>query len=231
MTPCPRGSLPFLLLVAWGVLGVSCSRDDAVDAGRDDRPGQGVTRDVKGGVEFADGFKRIRFEAERDGRIESDDAHPDVGGKLMRVVDDADASGGKCIEVPDKAGTPIGKAGSKDDIARHARAVYKVKVEAAGSYTFWCRRKWLDACGDTLAVRFDREGQPRDSKTEFLFGGSDSKPVRWAWSPVSEGGQPRQFYLSAGEHTMEILNLEDGPRFDVLVLTDDPGYVPQGKEE
>jgi len=182
------------------------------------------------GVEFQDSFHRIRIEAEDAAKIESDDAFPETGGKVMRIVGDPGASGGKCIEIPDVAGTPGGHAGDKPDIPRHARAVYKLKVEAAGNYTFWCRRKWFNACGDTLAVRFDKEGQPRDSKTEYLFGGSDSKPVRWAWSPVSEEGRPKEFYLTAGEHVMEILNLEDGPRFDVILLTDDPDYVAQGTE-
>ena len=223
MTPCPRGSLPFLLLVAWGVLGVSCSRDDAVDAGRDDRPGQGVTRDVKGGVEFADGFKRIRFEAERDGRIESDDAHPDVGGKLMRVVDDADASGGKCIEVPDKVGKP-------DPDGKLARAVYKFTILKPDNYVFWCRRWWLDQCGDTFAVRFDKEGRPHSDA--YLFGADDmSKPPRWGWSPVFDKGKPRQFFFTPGEHVMEILNAEDGPRLDLILLTNDRGYVPSDSEE
>jgi hypothetical protein len=173
-------------------------------------------------VVFEDGFEFIRLEAEKAGKIE---------GEIMHVVDDAEASGGKCIEIPDKAGTPDAKPPSPK---KFARAVYRFTVQKPGNYTFWCRRKWLDSCGDTLAVRFDREGQPRtlEPPDEYLFGGADSKPVRWAWDPVYVAGQgkPRQFFLDAGPHVMEILNLEDGPRFDLLLLTNDRGYVPVGLE-
>ncbi|HUT33053.1 MAG TPA: hypothetical protein VNE39_06215 [Planctomycetota bacterium] len=229
MSRCPRGTLPLLVLAAWCVLGASCSQDDASGrTGNGGANGRG-SRPAKGGV-FTDHFQRIRIEAEKATKLESDDAHPGVGGKVMRVVDDPGASGGKCIAIPDEAGTPYGKAGSKPDVPRHARAVYKFKVAVAGSYTFWCRRKWFDSCGDTLAMRLDKEGaQQADA---CLFGSDDSsKPPRWDWSPVKEKGDPRQFYLAAGEHTLEILNREDGPRFDVILLTDDPDYVPQGMED
>jgi hypothetical protein len=164
-------------------------------------------------VSFQDGFERVRIEAESAAKLE---------GGLMRVVDDPEASGGKCLEIPDKIGKP--------EDGKLARAVYKFTVKVSDNYTFWCRRKWYDQCGDTLAVRFDSEGQPHDKA--FLFGADDSsKPPRWGWSPVFQNGKPRQFLLTAGEHTMEILNREDGPRFDVYLLTNDRDCVPQGLEE
>jgi len=79
-------------------------------------------------------------------------------------------------------------------------------------------------------MRFDREGQPRKAETEHIFGGSDSKPVRWAWSPVYNEGKPVQFFLTAGEHVLEVLNTEDGPKADLFLLTNDRDYVPQGME-
>ncbi|MBM4040512.1 MAG: hypothetical protein FJ290_18560 [Planctomycetes bacterium] len=231
MTDCPKRTLLLLLLAAWGVLAVSCSEDGASGHAGNGPTKPGNTRTVKGGV-FADHYQHIRIEAEDAAKIESADAHPDVGGKVMRVVDDPTASGGKCIFIPDLAGTPFGKAGSKDDIPRYARAVYKVKIAVAGNYTFWIRRKWFDSCGDTLYMRFDKEGAPHSDAHAHTVGSDDaSKPPRWDWSPVKEKGDPRQFYLSAGEHTLEILNREDGPRFDVIRLTDDPDYVPQGMAE
>ena len=204
---------PLLLILA--ALCTSCSEEEKGNPrnpGGQARPAA-ITKGSKGGaVEFADDFQRIRIEAEDAVKIEGD---------LMHIVADPDASGGKCIEIPDKVGKP--------EDGKFARAVYKLQVKVSGHYTFWCRRKWLDACGDTLAVRFDQVGRPHAEAA--LFGGSDSKPVRWAWSPVYvESGKVQQFYLAAGEHVMEILNREDGPRVDVILLTDDPDYVPQGME-
>jgi len=193
--------------------------------GRVDKPAPGSKEPGKR-VVFAEPFERIRIEAEAATKIVSDDALH--GGKVMRIEEAAGASGGRCIYIPDKAGTP-------EKEGRFARAVYTFTVRKTGLYTFWCRRKWYDPpqCGDTFAVRFDREGQPRNlDKTEYLFGADDtSRPPRWGWSPVHVKGKPRQFFLKAGQHTMEILNREDGPRFDVILLTDDPDYVPQGMEE
>ncbi len=234
MRHCPRGTLSLLLLAALGVLGASCSEDGASgDAGNGTTKG-GTARPTKGGV-FTDYFQRIRFDGTDKKylvKIESADAHPGVGGKVMRVVDDPTASGGKCVFIPDEAGTPFGKAGSKDDIPRYARAVYKIEIAVAGNYTFWIRRKWFDSCGDTLYMRIDKEGAPHSDAHAHVVGSDDSsKPPRWDWSPVWEKGDPRQFYLSKDTHVLEILNREDGPRFDVILLTDDPGYKPQGMDE
>lgn len=166
-------------------------------------------------IVFADDeFQRIRIEAE-------DAAH--IAGVVMRVAEDPGASGGKCVWIPDKAGTPFPKPGPP----RYDRAVYKFTVKEPGYYTFWCRRKWKDGCGDTLAVRFDKVGRPHAEA--FTFGADDST-WQWGWSPVYESGDPRQFLLSAGQHIMEILNREDGPRYDVILLTNDRYYVPQGIE-
>ncbi len=223
------GRLALLAAVAaLGALCASCSQDDGADGGggRQGKGAKGRAKGGKGGVEFADSFQRIRIEAE-DGEIVSDDALPEVGGKVMRVVDDPMASGGKCVLIPDKAGTPTPPEGQPP---KYARAVYKFEVKVPGKYTFWCRRKWLDSCGDSLAVRFDSVGKPHSEA--FRFGDCDSKPVRWAWSTVTtKEGKPREFELSADDHVMEILNTEDGPAFDVLLLTDEPGYVAQGMEE
>jgi len=215
------------LLLAVAVGCWSCSSEDEDGMVRRDRPTRG--REGQGGkVQFADNYQRIRIEAEDAVQIVSDDALPEVGGKVMRVVEDPTASGGKCIWIPDKAGKPNPDP-DEGKPPRFARAVYKFKVTVPGEYTFWCRRNWFDQCGDTLAVRFDKEGAPH--MDAFLFG-SDGKEFKvWKWSPVYRAGDPRRFFLGAGEHTMEILNLEDGPRFDVILLTDDPGYVPQGMEK
>jgi hypothetical protein len=228
-----RSSRMAVLLVAaaLGALCASCSSDEA---GAKGQPGgatanpRSTTRRPNGKVvDLGDDFKYIRRQAVKDlVKLESDDALPDAGGKVMRVTADPDAVGGKCIEIPDKAGCPEPDKGGK-----FARAIYKVTIETPGHYTFWCRRKWDGPCGDTLAVRFDEVGKPRNLKTEALFGSDDSsKPPRWDWSTWKESGKVRRFFLAAGEHMMEIVNREDGPRFDALLLTDDPDYVPQGIE-
>jgi len=166
---------------------------------------------------FDDPFERIRIEAE-DGKIVQDE-------KLFRLVADPEASGGKCLGLPDKCGKP--------EDGKVAFVVYEFEVKKAGFYTFWCRRWWKDGCGDTLAVRFDKVG--KSWKEADLFGSDDSsKPPKWDWSPVrlkNAKNPHQQYYLTEGKHTLEILNREDGPRYDVLLLTEDPDYKPMGLDE
>ena len=204
-----RGLLAACGLVAAALLAASCGEKGSASTGA------GSTATAEPKIVFADdAFKHIRVEAE-------DAVH--IDGTVMRVVEDPEASGGKCVWIPDKAGTPNPKSGPP----KYDRAVYKFKIEEAGYYTFWCRRKWKDSCGDTLAVRFDKVGRPHADA--FTFGHDDST-WQWGWSPVHEDGKPKQFFFDVGEHTMEILNREDGPRFDVILLTNDRDYVPQGLE-
>mgnify|MGYP005834877253 CR=1 FL=1 len=224
-----RAAIGAALAAALCVAGLACSRDDASAGGTGTAKARQGTKGK--GVEFTHetAFQRIRIEAEAANAIESDDALPAVGGKVMRVADDPGAAGGKCVWIPDKAGTP--EPDPKSGVPpKFARAVYKFKIAVPGNYTFWVRRKWQDSCGDTLYVRFNKEGARHTDA--FICGSDDSSEVpKWGWSPVWEEGQPRQFFLAAGEHVLEILNREDGPRFDVILLTDDPGYLPQGMEE
>jgi hypothetical protein len=220
-----RYRLCILLLAAAAALALaSCGNENTAStpgqSGEAPKAAEKAAGKAASPVTFQDDYEFIRIEAEKAEKIE---------GEIMRVVDDAEASGGKCIEIPDKAGTPWAKDGTP---VKMARAVYRFAVKKPGNYTFWCRRKWFDQCGDTFALRFDREGQPRNEKTEFLFGADDSsKPPRWGWTPVRENGNPRQFFLDAGPHVMEIVNREDGPRFDVLLLTNDRDFVPVGLED
>ena len=216
------------LAAAAGLLCAACD-SEAVSTPRGDSPAPTAAKPSSGGVVFVgEEFETIRLEVEDAVEIVSDKT-PD-GKPLMRVVAAPGASGGKCIWIPDKAGCPEPDKGHK-----FARAVFRFTVKKAGLYTFWCRRKWCDPpqCGDTFAIRFDREGQPRNlEKTEHLFGSDDTtRPPRWGWSPVYQKGQPRRFFLTAGEHVLEFLNREDGPRADVILLTDDRDYVPQGMED
>jgi hypothetical protein len=200
-----------LVVAGLALSGASCSKEGTANP---ETPSGSATGETSKAVVFDDPFEWHRFEAEEAETIE---------GSILRIVEDEEASGGKCLEIPDKAGTP--KEG------KYARAVYRFTIEKAGDYVFWARRKWLNQCGDSFVVRFDQEGQPRDLDTETVFGNDDMSPAHWAWSPVYVEGNPRQFYFTAGEHVMEILNREDGPRVDVFLLTDEVDYVPMGLEE
>jgi hypothetical protein len=222
-----RYAIRFVCCLLVGLIAAGCGDQAPAQSGKgptgatgsqsSDEPGGKGSAVIFDAGGFGDDFERIRIEAEA-GKIVQE-------GKLFRLVVDAKASGGKCLTLPDGCGKP-----EKGVVAR---IIYTFDVKKAGHYTFWCRRKWLDGCGDTLAVRFDKIGKPH--KTADDFGSDDSsKPPRWGWSHVNveSATNPRkQYYLTEGTHTLEILNREDGPRYDVLLLTEDPDYVPMGLDE
>jgi len=207
-------------VAAAGVLALwcaSCSNESNANFSGGASPTPGVSRskgsDKAGAGAFESDFEKIRIEAESAEKIE---------GEIMRIVDDPRTSGGKCLEIPDKSGTP--------ETGKFARALYRFKIAKPGTYYAWARRWWVDQCGDTFAIRFDKVGRPHNEA--IIFGADDSsKPPRWGWTPVRENGRPRPFAFTAGEHLMEILNTEDGPKLDFVLLTDDASYVPTDSEE
>jgi hypothetical protein len=207
-------------VAAAGVLALlyaSCSSESNANStgNKTERPvaSRAKGREKAGPGAFEGDFEKIRIEAESAEKIE---------GEIMRIVADPLASGGKCLEIPDKIGKP--------EDGKLARARYRFKVAKAGTYYVWARRFWIDQCGDTFAIRFDKVGRPHNDA--IVFGADDaSKPPRWGWTPVRENGRPRPYIFTAGEHVMEILNTEDGPRLDLVLLTDDSSYVPTDSEE
>ncbi len=140
----------------------------------------------------------------------------------MAIVEAAEASRGKCVEVT--RDMDWGRMGPSTS------AVYYFHVENAGLYTFWCRRRWMEVSDCVwLAMRFDQPGHVRDGKKEWLFGDDGvGRPPRWKWSPVFRKGLARQFFLTAGEHVLEILNGEGPCRFDAILLTNDAAFIPSG---
>lgn len=216
MTPRWTAVAALAVAAALGVLCASCNSEATVNPlpGKGGKSGKAPARVI----DFGEEFEHIRIEAETAVKMD---------GNLcdkVKVVEDKDASGGKCIFIPDTIGTP--------EKGKFFSAHYKVTIKTPGLYTFWLRRFWPDACADTVGMRFDMAGKPRNLKKEALIGSDDmSKPPRWAWSPWYLNGNPRQVFLSAGEHVLEVMNREDGPKFDVILLTNDRDYVPQGLEE
>ncbi len=158
----------------------------------------------------ADDASRIVLEAE-DGDVE-----PPVA-----ITDDAGASGGRCIIVTGGSGKPgeeiPGDPDKKKYPDRYGAAVYKFKVAEAGKYCIWGRKWWEDGCGNSFTFVVD-------GGTPLQFGG-DSSYDAWEWLAA-----PKLFDLKAGEHTLEVLNREDGVRLDKLIITKDTDSIPQGKE-
>jgi len=56
--------------------------------------------------------------------------------------------------------------------------------------------------------------------------GNDGTYHTWHWLE-----SPKTYKLTAGKHTITLLNREDGIMFDQMLITNDMAYFPQGIEE
>ncbi len=160
------------------------------------------------------GGAEIVFEAESAASVEPP----------MVVVDDAEASGGKCLSVPGGSGKPNdvipggvapGETPKKYP-ARWGAATFRFTVAEAGKYRIWGRKFWEDGCGNSFT--FVVNG---GAEVEF----TDPTYDAWEWMAA-----PALFDLKAGENTLEVLNREDGVKLDKLIVTRDLVFIPQGKE-
>lgn len=113
-------------------------------------------------------------------------------------------SGEGYVEVPEEAGKTKGSA------------TYTINVTSAGNYYVWARTYWKDGCGNSVGVQID-EYSP-------AILGQDGTYNHWHW--VEAKGA--KFKLSAGKHTLKLLNREDGIMVDQVFLTQDDEYVPEG---
>ena len=144
------------------------------------------------------------------------------------VLDDSEASGGKCLTVPSKGcnGEHHQHIAPETDPERtKGSAELAFKIEKDGEYLLWIRKWWCCSCGDSFSLQLDG-GKP------FVFGNDGTTPRHWAWLAHQSAGEPRKFKLTAGEHKLIFTNRgESGFKIDQILFTMDPQYVPQGREQ
>ena len=134
------------------------------------------------------------------------------------------SSAGKYIEIPqgkNPKSPPEGEKSTKPPVALAGEATYTFSVAKTGIYYMWCRAWWLDRCGNSVGVSLDG-GLP------FSLG-QDGTCKCWHW--VKSPPRIKQLKLSAGTHTLTLMNREDGIRIDQILFTDSKRYVPVGIED
>jgi hypothetical protein len=147
----------------------------------------------------------------------------------FKVIDDSEASGGKCLTLPSKGcnGQHHQHIAPKETDPERTKgsAELAFSVETAGDYYLWIRRWWCCSCGDSFSLQLD-EGKP------FVFGNDGTTTQNWHWWRHQEAVEPVKFKLAAGAHKLIFRNRgESGFRIDQVLFTTDPNYVPQGKEK
>jgi len=173
-------------------------------------------------IQAAD-FERVVLEAE---------AAREVTPEFL-VGEDAEASGGKCVWIPDKVNPKEAPPES-----RKGRVSIDFAAAKGGRYAVWLRRKWLDGCGNSVSVAVDTAERSESVLAE------DGTYGRWGWlevahlsSAVAEklGKDPHGFDLAAGKHTLYLFNNEDGIWIDQILVVEFPEgrerYIPEGIEK
>ncbi|MGH7491319.1 MAG: Ig-like domain-containing protein, partial [bacterium] len=140
----------------------------------------------------------------------------------LTTVNDTAAAGGKYVAYPN----PQAEAGA---------AVFSFEVKTAGTYYIWTRSLTPGASGhDSWTVSVDGA----NAYTYDVFQGSRSNV--WAWDQLSQRGNgqtgnpqfdPKTYDWEAGAHTITFQGRAHDARLDKILITNDPDYVPEGKEE
>ena len=116
-----------------------------------------------------------------------------------------------------------------------AEVSWEINVKHGGEFYFWLRylvktaTSWRRASFDRKGeVRVDGRVVMRDLAGVADLGAPDSmiRPEFWTWvRPVRVS--LRAVKLAAGRHTLTLRKLPKGVRYDCLVITDEPSYLPK----
>lgn len=127
----------------------------------------------------------------------------------MRVVNDAGASGGAYIDTP---------AGTGNTTQPPVEASYTVDITTGGTYYLWARVYGLSPSNDAVYIGFD--GGYLDNR---IF---PQNIGVYEWVRVGNGQT-----LSGGAHQIDIGHGEEQMRVDLLLVTDDLGFIPDGIQD
>lgn len=121
-------------------------------------------------------------------------------GSLWTVPVDANASGGKYVEVKN------GYNSNNSVPAEDGWITYTFTVEKAGDYNFWVRTICPDPNGDSFWFKMD--------DNSFTQWNGIPLSTQWTWNKSNT-----VYTLSSGTHTFVVAYREDGTRLDRMLLT------------
>ena len=139
----------------------------------------------------------------------------------FEIASDTSASNGKYIQIPEGIGFH----------AHDGEANYTISINSLDNYVIWGRKIVATDNDNSFFIQIE-------DGTRYLW----TLPLsdNWQWDAVNHWGSggefdpeidPVIFTLSAGEHTLRILQREDGAKLDKLLITNDMSYVPPDIED
>jgi lysophospholipase L1-like esterase len=151
--------------------------------------------------------KAIPYRADNNIRLEAESGQ--ITGNIA-VGASSDASGGKYIY-----GTP----GAPQD----GSVEYIFNILEAGTYYIWGRCFALSDTRDSFFIEVD--GSPSLMRWDL-----EQTYYTWLWQKVNEDNV-QDFYFNVGQHTLKVVKRDEGVQLDKFLITNDPSYEPEGKEE
>jgi hypothetical protein len=100
-------------------------------------------------------------------------------------------------------------------------ATYPFNISEAGSYLVWGLVSTASANDDSFFIRMDNG--PNQVWTADLTAGA----FKWDVAATAANGTPLRFNLTAGAHTLQIREREDGARLDIVAVTSDQTFDGQ----
>gem|GEM_PF-2782823 len=146
------------------------------------------------------------------------EAESGIPNRPMQVQLDPSASGQGYVWAPPGKGfftSPSINAGLVE---------YEFSVSQSGDYRIWGRVRAPSGTDDSFFVAVDDGAYER---------WDTQRGTAWTWDLVNAVNiaDPRVYRLTAGRHTLSVMQREDGTQLDKIVITNNPLYTPQGAGE
>jgi hypothetical protein len=133
----------------------------------------------------------------------------------MSEKGDGSAAAGMAIGVPNGTGS----FSSPDSAAGYAE--YTFEIQTSGTYIVWGRVLAPTKKDDSFFIAMD--------SGEFVRWNTE-RGNQWTWDQIGTRSQdPMAFNLQQGEHTLYIMQREDGTYLDKILITKDAAFVPEGE--
>jgi hypothetical protein len=136
-------------------------------------------------------------------------------GAPMIENSDGSAAAGMAIGVPNGTGS----FSSPDSAAGYAE--FPFEIQASGTYFIWGRVLAPTKKDDSFFIAMD--------SGEFVRWNTQ-RGNQWIWDQIGTRSQdPMTFDLQPGEHTLYIMQREDGTYLDKILITGNAAFIPEGK--
>jgi hypothetical protein len=110
--------------------------------------------------------------------------------------------------------------------ATNGSTTMSFNADLAGNYHVWCRVKAPAASSDSFHVSMDGGAE----QVFHVYGVAEPTEPRsssWIWKRIHmAGGDPRDYSLAAGSHTLKFRVREQGTLLDRVVVSSDPDFTP-----